>query len=106
MENKMENQAIKELKMETENKMEKQLIYNNQKVSSGTTWLLFLCFGWSYGRFDQIGKQILFYCTAGGFGIWALYLLFTLGGKIKKHNRKIAMRCGFNNEELAKYNLV
>ena len=86
--------------------LDKQLMYNNQKVSTGTTYLLFLCFGYSYGRFDQWGKQILFWITFGGFGIWALILLFTLGSKVKEHNRKIAMRCGFDNEELVKYNLI
>ena len=35
-----------------------------------------------------------------------LILLFTLGSKVKEHNRKIAMRCGFDNQDLVKYNLI
>jgi len=85
---------------------EKQIMYSNQKLSTGTTYLLFLFFGYSYGAFSQWGKQILFWITFGGFGIWAFILLFTLGGKVKEHNKKIAMRCGFDNEELVRYNLV
>ena len=47
----------------------KEAIYNGRKVSKSKTWLLFLFLGWSYGAFDKIGKQILFYCTAGGFRV-------------------------------------
>ena len=60
----------------------KEAIYNGRKVSKSKTWLLFLFLGWSYGAFDKIGKQILFYCTAGGFGLWTLYTYYLhLNGK-------------------------
>jgi len=84
----------------------KEAIYNGRKVSKSKTWLLFLFLGWSYGAFDNIGKQILFYCTAGGFGLWTLYILFTLNGKIAKHNKKIALECGFEVTDLLKHGLV
>ena len=47
----------------------KEAIYNGRKVSKSKTWLLFLFLGWSYGSIDKIGKQILFYVTAGGLRV-------------------------------------
>ena len=84
----------------------KEAIYNGRKLSKSKTWLLFLFFGWSYGTFDKIGKQILFYCTAGGLGLWTLYLFFTLNKKVKEHNKKIALECGFEVTDLLKHGLV
>ena len=84
----------------------KEAIYNGRKLSKSKTWLLFLFFGWSYGTFDKIGKQILFYCTAGGGGLWVLYLFFTLNKKVKEHNKKIALECGFEVTDLLKHGLV
>ena len=84
----------------------KEAIYNGRKVSKSKTWLLFLFLGWSYGAFDKIGKQILFYCTAGGLGLWTLYLFFTLNKKVKEHNKKIALECGFEVTDLLKHGLV
>lgn len=81
-------------------KNEKLNFYNNRKVDSGKMWILFLLLGWSYGSLDQMGKQILYYITFGGFGIWGLYVLFTLGGKIKKYNRGIAQQVGLEQEDL------
>ena len=86
--------------------MEKQIAYQNRAVNKTTIWLLFLFLGWSYGSMNQIGKQILFYVTFGGFGIWALIRLFTLNDSIKEYNRKIAAECGFETKELIMYNLV
>ncbi len=84
----------------------KEAIYNGRKVSKSKTWLLFLFLGWSYGAFDKIGKQILFYVTAGGLGLWTLYVLFTLNKKVKQHNKKIALECGFEVTDLLKHGLV
>ena len=46
------------------------------------------------------GKQILYYLTIGGLGIWAIYRLFTLNGKVKKYNRDIALRVGLDATDL------
>jgi len=80
---------------------EKLLIYNQRSVNTTTIWLLFLFLGWSYGSMDQVGKQILFYLTLGGFGIWTLVRLFSLNGAIKEYNKKIAAEVGMNNQEMA-----
>ena len=79
----------------------KLLLYNQKSLKKSTAWLLFLFLGWSYGSMDQIGKQILFYLTLGGFGIWTLFRLFTLNGAIKEYNKKIAAEVGMDNQEMA-----
>jgi hypothetical protein len=80
---------------------DKLMIYNQRSVNKTTTWLLFLFLGWSYGSMDQIGKQILFYFTFGGIGLWTLYRLFTLNGAIRKYNLRIAAEVGMDNKEMA-----
>ena len=86
--------------------MEKHLIYNGRKLNTGNVWLMFMFLGWSYGSMDKIGKQILFYCTIGGFGLWTLYVMFTLYKKINEYNKKIALQCGFEVTDLLKHGLV
>lgn len=81
-------------------KNEKLSFYNERKLESSKTWLLFLLLGWYYGSIGQIGKQILFYLTLGGLGIWTLYVLFTLNGNIKKYNKNIAKQVGLNEEDI------
>lgn len=87
-------------------KMERMINYNNSKLDDSTVWLLFLICGWSYGSMDQMGKQILFWLTLGGFGIWWIYRLFTLSNAIKGHNREVALRCGFDHKEFASLGLI
>jgi len=80
--------------------------YNTQKADNSKIWLLFLLLGWSYGSLGSMGKQILFYLTFGGLGVWALYRMFTLNKAIKKYNRQIAINCGLGSDELLKLNLI
>ncbi len=82
------------------NKNEKLAFYNQSKLDASKIWLLFLLLGWSYGSMGQMGKQILYYLTIGGLGIWAIYRLFTLNGKVKKYNRDIALRVGLDATDL------
>ena len=81
-------------------------IYNSRKANSTKIWLLFLLLGWSYGSLGSIGKQILFYLTIGGFGLWTFYRLFTLNKAIKKYNKKIAIQAGLTSDDLMKLNLI
>lgn len=83
----------------------KLLIYNQRSLNKTTSWLLFLFLGWSYGSMDQIAKQIFFYLTLGGCGIWTLYRLFTLSGAINKYNKKVAAQAGMDNQEMASLGL-
>lgn len=58
-------------------------------IKPTTAWILFLFLGWSYGSMGAMGKQILFYLTLGGLGIWMLIRLFTLNGAIREYNQSI-----------------
>jgi hypothetical protein len=55
---------------------------------------------------DKIGKQILFYLTLGGCGIWTLYRLFTLNGAIKEYNKKIAARSRYGQPRNGCYGII
>lgn len=70
----------------------KELIYEMRKAKN--VWLTFMFLGWSYGSLGQIGKQIFFYLTFGGFGLWTIYVLFTLNKKINKYNNAIRVELG------------
>jgi len=77
----------------------KMMIYRGAKADSTTIWLTFLLLGWSYGSLGQMGKQVLFYLTLGGLGLWTIYRLFTLERAIKKYNKRIAIMIGIPEEE-------
>ena len=80
-------------------------IYNSRKLDSSKIWILFLLLGWSYGSMDQMLKQVIYYLTFGGFGIWTIYRLLTLNGKIKNYNRNIAKESGLSEEDMIKLGL-
>ena len=80
--------------------------YNAQKLNGQTIWLTFLLAGWSYGSMGQIAKQIFFYLTIGGFGLWTMYRLFTLNKAVKSYNKKVAINCGLTSEDLIKLGLL
>jgi hypothetical protein len=86
-------------------KSDKINIYNGRKLDPTKMWILFLFLGWSYGSMGSMGKQILYYITFGGLTIWAIYLLFTLNGKIKKYNKNIALEVGLDGNDLMKMGL-
>ena len=87
--------------MSNYSKNEKLSFYNERKLDSGKMWILFLFLGWSYGSMGQMGKQIFFYLTLGGLGLWTLYVLFTLNGKIKKLNKNVATQVGLSEEDVS-----
>ena len=86
--------------------MENQLIYNSRKLDKTKSWLLFFFLGWSYGSRGAIGKQIFFYLTCGGFGLWFMYVLFTLNSKIRRYNRDLGYEIGMSHEELIKNGIL
>ena len=89
-----------------QNNMNDLMIYSNRKADAGKIWILFLFLGWSYGSMGSMGKQIFYYLTSGGLGLWALYRLFTLNGAIKKHNRQIATEIGISAQDMMKLGIV
>ena len=61
--------------------------------STGTAYLLyFFLFGTHYAYLGKWGYQILYWITLGGFGLWAFIDLFTMSGKVSRHNSKIFMQ--------------
>ena len=80
--------------------MNKINFYQSRKLDKSTMWLLFLFLGWSYGSLDQMGKQILYYITFGGLGLWMLYVLFTLNKKVDDYNRSIAINLDMSNDDM------
>jgi hypothetical protein len=67
--------------------MKKQLLQG--KVKSVKTTYLMWFFGFQYAYLGQIGMQILYFFTLGGFGLWCLIDLFTLSGRVERLNAKI-----------------
>ena len=55
--------------------MDKNFIYQERSIKGSTAWLMFLLLGWSYGSYGKMGKQIFYYITLGGLGLWAIYKL-------------------------------
>ncbi|MGN6435927.1 MAG: hypothetical protein ACTHMM_05305 [Agriterribacter sp.] len=82
--------------MEELTRAEKIAIYNSKKLNN--VWLMFLLLGWSYGSMKQMGKQIFYYLTLGGIGMWTLYRLFTLNGKVRQYHRNLALELGLKDE--------
>ena len=56
--------------------------------SKGLAYLFWFLFGAHYAYLWKWGTQILFWITLGGFGVWTLIDLFTLGGKVETYNTK------------------
>lgn len=66
--------------------MNKHFLLSKTK-STGTAYLLFFfLFGTHYAYLGKWGLQFLFWITLGGLGIWALVDLFTMSGKVNRHN--------------------
>lgn len=64
--------------------------YLQSKVkSTGTAYLLWFFLGAHYAYLGKWGLQILYWITLGGIGIWALIDLFTMSGKVNRHNASI-----------------
>ena len=71
--------------------IDKFQIYQERKYNTTTAWLLFPLLGWSYGSMNRMAKQIFFYITLGGLGLWTIYRLFTFNGVMKMYNTKLQL---------------
>lgn len=65
--------------------MNKQILQSQLK-DSGKAYLFYFFGGAHYAYLGNWGKQILFWITFGGIGIWAFIDLFTMSNKVEKHN--------------------
>jgi len=86
--------------MNTYSREEKLRFYNERKLNTTNVWLLFIFLGWSYGNMGQIGKQIFFYLTLGGLGLWTIYVLFTLKNKMLRYNLNVAREVGLEQSDI------
>lgn len=62
----------------------------SQMKSTGTAYLCWFLLGCHYAYLGKWGVQILYWITAGGLGLWALFDLFHIPTKVSNHNFKIA----------------
>ncbi len=57
--------------------------------SKGLAYFFWFFFGLHYAYLGKWGIQFLYWITVGGLGVWVLIDLFTLGGKVERHNNEI-----------------
>ena len=79
------------MKLDVENRNKFQLYYQGKEKETNLAWIFFLFLGALYGYLGSWGKQILFWITGGGFGIWALILFFQVNSKVREYNDKLAL---------------
>ncbi|MDC1221438.1 TM2 domain-containing protein [Salibacteraceae bacterium] len=61
----------------------------SQVRTIGIAYLLWFLLGAHYAYLGRWGTQILYWITFGGLGVWALYDLFTMSGKVDRYNAPI-----------------
>jgi hypothetical protein len=71
----------------------------SQIKSTRSAYLYFCCVGAHYLYLGKLVTQFIFWMTLGGFGIWAVFDLFTLSEKGKNHNNKILQEIDLINQQ-------
>jgi len=71
----------------------------SQLKTTGTAYLFFFLGGAHYIYLGNIGKQILFWCTFGGIGVWWMIDMFTLGDKVNTVNTPIMKKMSDNERD-------
>lgn len=64
--------------------------YQRQAKGTGMAYLFLLLFGLHYGYLGRWGKQVLFWCTFAGLGIWWFIDVFRLPGIVRDYNKDVA----------------
>ncbi|TXD45950.1 TM2 domain-containing protein [Polaribacter sp. IC073] len=65
-------------------------LLQSQIKSTGTAYLLFLfLFDTHYAYLGKWGVQFFFLITLGALGFWAPIDIFTISGKLERHNANI-----------------
>jgi TM2 domain-containing membrane protein YozV len=65
--------------------------YQRKAKSMGVAYLFLLCLGWHYAYLGRWGTQILYWLTAGGFGLWIIIDLFRLASVVQDYNKTVAV---------------
>lgn len=68
--------------------MENYLLQQKLKTTNNA-YLYWFFLGAHYAYLDQWGKQILFWITFGGLGIWTIIDAFRMKKLVQKHNLPI-----------------
>ncbi len=71
----------------------------SQIRSTRNAYLYFFCLGAHYLYLGKLVTQFIFWMTLGGFGMWAIFDLFTLSEKVKNHNNKILQEIDLINQQ-------
>jgi hypothetical protein len=67
--------------------------YNSSRRSVLVAYLLHFLpapFSFTYGYLGKWGKQIAYWFTVGGFGVWWLANVFRIPGLVKRHNNELS----------------
>lgn len=63
--------------------------YDSRRKSGGLAYVLWFPFGFHYLYLGQIGLQLLYWLTFGGFGFWAIIDLFRIPAMVGRKNEEI-----------------
>jgi len=66
--------------------------YESHRKSGGLSYVLWLCFGFHYLYLGQLGLQLLYWLTFGGFGLWAIIDLLRIPGMVEQKNEAILLQ--------------
>jgi hypothetical protein len=67
-------------------------IYTSKRKSLGIALPLVLAYGMHFVYLEETGSGVLFWFTAGGFGIWWIIEFFRVGGMVKDFNSYVALK--------------
>lgn len=63
--------------------------YEHRKKSGLLAYILWFCLGFHYLYLGRVGLQIIYWLTAGGFGLWMLIDLFRIPRMVERKNEDI-----------------
>ena len=66
--------------------------FRSQAKEATMAYITWFALGAHYAYLGDWGKQVLYWITAGGLGIWALVDLFNMEDLVRSKNREIALR--------------
>ena len=64
--------------------------YQHRRKSGLIAYILWFLFGFHYLYLGRIGIQLIYWLTAGGFGLWMLIDIFRIPGMVERKNEDIA----------------
>ena len=74
--------------------------FNSQSKETTIAYITWFALGAHYAYLGDWGKQVLYWITGGGLGIWALIDLFNMEDLVREKNREIAREIAMEVENL------